>query len=246
MVELTSITASKLYRISKRKDVLLSRIEASGLNIELKVQKPEEVDESSLPDIPVEEIEVEEEEVPTVGDETDFGESSIQEREVDKTVEERRPFRSAPSHSSSPKPSNNVPEVPEPVETAPSESKQPEPVEEATAVNSSLERTYVQDNMYLEVQDIKGILNALEDTKGVQRVGIKNENELWIYYNDSINLNNVMGPVIEELNKPGYTYLEFNRLARSDNAIVFIIMLEDTDCKKGSIKEIEEEIKEAE
>lgn len=69
---------------------------------------------------------------------------------------------------------------------------------------------------------IKGSLNGREDTSGVLRV-MKKESELWIYYNDTINLNNIMSNVIEYLNASGETYLEFNRLARSDNAMVFQI-----------------------
>ena len=45
------------------------------------------------------------------------------------------------------------------------------------------------------------------------------------YYDDKINLNNVMGPVLELLNAASYTYLQFNRLARTDNAIVFQVEL---------------------
>lgn len=78
------------------------------------------------------------------------------------------------------------------------------------------------------VDQIKGALNLRADTKGVNRVLVK-DSELWIYYDDSINLNNVMAAVIEFLNAANYQYLEFNRLARSDNAIVFEVSLEDTN-----------------
>lgn len=71
---------------------------------------------------------------------------------------------------------------------------------------------------------IKGTLNAKEDTAGVSRLQVK-ENELWIYFNDSVNLNDKMIEVIETLNATGYTYLAFSRLARSDNAIVFDVIL---------------------
>lgn len=78
------------------------------------------------------------------------------------------------------------------------------------------------------VSEIKGTLNMRQDTSGVNRVLYKDDSELWIYYNDKINLNNVMGPVIELLNASGYTYLDFNRLARTDNAIVFQVYVCDT------------------
>ena len=74
----------------------------------------------------------------------------------------------------------------------------------------------------LQPDSIKGLLNASNDTSGVNRILVKGE-ELWVYYEDKKNLNNIMGPAIELLNSANYTCLEFNRLARTDNAIVFQI-----------------------
>lgn len=76
--------------------------------------------------------------------------------------------------------------------------------------------------------EIKGTLNMRSDTEGVSRVRVK-DNELWVHYNDNVNLNNVMGPVIELLNAANYSYLEFNRLARTENAIVFEVSQIDTN-----------------
>ncbi len=75
--------------------------------------------------------------------------------------------------------------------------------------------------------EIKGTLNARSATSGVARTSVKND-ELWVYYNDDINLNNVMSPVIETISAANYHYLIFNRLARTDNAIVFAINGNDT------------------
>lgn len=77
---------------------------------------------------------------------------------------------------------------------------------------------------------LKGTLNSRQDTAGVIRATVK-ENELWLHYNDSMNLNTVMVPVIEFMNSAGYSYLNFNRLARSENAIVFEICVTDTDVR---------------
>ena len=75
-----------------------------------------------------------------------------------------------------------------------------------------------------ECETIKGTLNAREDTSGVNRLQVKDQ-ELWIYFTDDTNLNDKMIDVIEVLNGTGYTYLAFSRLARSNNAIVFDINL---------------------
>ena len=97
------------------------------------------------------------------------------------------------------------------------------------------------DDVSRECDTIKGTLNAREDTKGVNRLQV-NEAELWIYYNDDSNLNDKMVEVISVLNSVGYTYLKFNRLARSNNAIVFDINLNSAEPVK-TVKEIEEETK---
>lgn len=75
--------------------------------------------------------------------------------------------------------------------------------------------------------EVKGLLNAKGDTAGVARVNVKND-ELWVYYSDDINLNNVMTPAIDSLNAACYSNLVFNRLARTENAIVFTITVCDT------------------
>lgn len=72
-------------------------------------------------------------------------------------------------------------------------------------------------------QEVINTLNLRDDTCGVTRSMFKG-NEFWIYYNDKINLNSVMSVVLDVLASAGYTHLEFNRLARTDNAIVFDVV----------------------
>ena len=96
------------------------------------------------------------------------------------------------------------------------------------------------DDVVADCDTIKGTLNAREDTTGVNRLEVK-DHELWIYYNDDSNLNDKMIEVIGVLNSTGYTYLKFNRLARSNNAIVFDINLNLEPIK--TVKEIEDEKK---
>jgi len=102
---------------------------------------------------------------------------------------------------------------------------------------TSLIWTTIED-IVSDCDTIKGTLNAREDTSGVTRLEVK-DNELWIYYNDDSNLNDKMIEVISVLNSTGYTYLKFNRLARSNNAIVFDINLNFADQIKSN-KELEE------
>lgn len=102
-----------------------------------------------------------------------------------------------------------------------------EPVEESTKINACCD---------LDVSLIKGTLNANADTAGVARIVTK-EKELWIYYNDDINMNDVMIDVVDYLNASGQTNLEFNRLARSDNAMVFIINEQKQEIKPNEAEE---------
>lgn len=90
-----------------------------------------------------------------------------------------------------------------------------------------------------EIPVIKGTLNGMADTAGVLRISLDN-NELWIYYKDEVNIGDIMVNVIEVLNGANYTYLTFSRLARSNNAIVFDINMTLSEPMK-TIKEVQEE-----
>lgn len=110
-----------------------------------------------------------------------------------------------------------------------------ESVEESTNIHADTDLMYKLPEI---VNEIREALNSRQDTCGVNRI-LKKANELWIHYDDKINLNSVMGAVIEFLNAAGYTYLEFNRLARSENAIVFQIESIDADIEPSEVDNIE-------
>lgn len=86
----------------------------------------------------------------------------------------------------------------------------PEPEVQSSVSIESLDR--IAANIVTE-------LNQTVSTSGVRASSIK-EDELWIYYNDAVNLDNLMEPVIASVQMHN---LEFNRLARSRNAIVFTL-----------------------
>ena len=88
--------------------------------------------------------------------------------------------------------------------------------------------------------EVAGILNSNSDTAGVVRTSVNN-NEFWVYYNDKLNLNNVMGPAIVLLDASSHSQLRFNRLARSDNAIVFDIIEQPDYESNKSITEVIDE-----
>lgn len=99
-----------------------------------------------------------------------------------------------------------------------------------------------EDTLEVDPKSIQDSLDSSNDTSGVSRVVLK-DNELWIHYNDKINLNNVMESVIYSMSEM-YPDMEFNRLARTENAIVFII--DDSQSEENNDKsfEFEDEIDE--
>lgn len=102
-----------------------------------------------------------------------------------------------------------------------------EPVDDTVKESTQVTKqkiTACEDIAVDQLESLKSSLNLVEETKGVTRISIKN-NELWLYYNDDINLNNIMTDVIESVSSLGIDWAEFNRLARSDNAIVFEIVV---------------------
>ncbi|MBQ2858198.1 MAG: hypothetical protein IJE78_13970 [Bacteroidaceae bacterium] len=96
-------------------------------------------------------------------------------------------------------------------------------VQKPTVTASEIPQTCAVQSLSEQTDSIMGLLNSIDSTAGVRLVAVKGENELWIYYKDAINLNTVMEPAIATLNSADYAYLDFNRLARTDNAIVFEI-----------------------
>ena len=123
------------------------------------------------------------------------------------------------------------------------EAEAPEVVESVTKEGEAITSTTIIPETVIdltsEVQIIKGTLNAMEPTAGVSRIELKPE-ELWIYYEDKVNIGDIMVDVIETLNGANYTYLSFSRLARSNNAIVFDILMSATEPMK-SVAEVKSE-----
>ena len=230
---MNAIFASKLFRSSARQDKIRAAL-ADPVNMELVQQLRSYLDEPyqkmGLMDAQSEEPKTDTFEAPAEG-------------EAEESSSASESSSSAPSHNSAPShvsgPSSDPIDIPglsiedetcseeppasEPAEPSSNEASVPseEPVAESTRITSS---TNVQDT----IEQLKGSINMRQETCGVNRI-LKKEDEIWIYYEDKVNLNNVMGPVIELVNALGYSNLEFNRLARSDNAIVFQIYENTTE-----------------
>lgn len=226
---MNSIFASKLYICSSRQDKIKAAL-TNPINAELVSQIADYLDD---------------EELRKLADKSDKKEESANTDKEDKKKDsEEHDFKDESVHFT-PNPrsfpsSERDAEEKEESDIEAEEAEEAEDKEDKKAEDKEDKEGTVESNTYInpssicinnisgDVNSIKGILNMNDDTKGVTRVNIKND-EMWIYYEDSINLNNIMTSVIELLNASNYFYLEFNRLARSDNAIVFQISMEDTN-----------------
>lgn len=215
---MNSIFASKLYICSSRQDKIKAAL-TNPINAELVSQIADYLDD---------------EELRKLTDRSDKKEESVNTDKEDKKKDsEEQGFKDESVHFT-PNPKSF------PSSERDMKEKEESDIEDKEAEETQDKEDIVESNTYIDpssicinnisgdVNSIKGILNMNDDTKGVTRVNIKND-EMWIYYEDSINLNNIMTSVIELLNASNYFYLEFNRLARSDNAIVFQISMEDTN-----------------
>ena len=238
-----AIMASKMFKASPRQKEILAAIDSED-NVELVQQLDEYLDD--------------EYQILKQASETQFSEETSETIEDTPDIDDTSD--SSPSRTSGPAPAKFTPnneslmdkhgdELEELENDIPNElengSDGPEKKEEPNASVQAKGKPIVADtivNPFVDLyaslngiaNEIKGTLNARQDTIGVNRVQIKND-ELWIYYNDDINLNNVMANVINLLNIANYKYFEFNRLARTDNAIVFTISVEKSDLTAGEI-----------
>ena len=222
------ICSSKLFKTSNRQLDILAKINSLGVNIPLEIQ-----DKSQINTVDV------------YNDVKDDSNSDSPDKEVSTDNKPKSSLENTDEKNEN-QDKEDADIVDDDVEgKEPEESKKQEDVSVDSSVSAStgcaLPRTDVTDNLNLEVKDIKGLLNSNSDTSGVSRVSVKDDKELWIHYNDNVNLNDVMVSVIELVNQSGYSYLEFNRLARSENAIVFVIMYDDTYRRKKFNSELSQD-----
>lgn len=246
-MKLEDITACKLYKSSPRKQqILIKASSAIKTSKALNVQQPWQVD---VPANKQDTDNAETEDSANIDQQVNDDMPTSNKRhaaDLKSNVHTRKPGSSEPSSHSSidesssksdtdTDTSNESDDTLNPSNDAANDSSDTsssaDNVDSATHVTAScgvsLPRIDVTDDMRNQVESIKGTLNSQQLTCGVTRVAVKDD-EVWCYYNDSVNLNEVMVEAIDLVSKAGYSYLEFNRLARSDNAIVFVIIKNDT------------------
>lgn len=71
-----------------------------------------------------------------------------------------------------------------------------------------------------DIDRLEAALNSNSNTQGVIRCAEKDD-EIWVYYNDDINISKILPDIMDELDANNITDISFSRIARSNNAIVF-------------------------
>lgn len=246
-MKLEDITACKLYKCSPRKQqILIKASSAIKTSKALNVQQPWQVD---VPANKQDASNLETDDAIDMQKQVDEdmpGSNKRHEAALKSNVHTRKSSSSEPSsHSSIDEGSSksdtdtyndtsNASDDTSNASTEESDDNSTDNVDSATQVTAScgvsLPRIDVTDDMNNQVESIKGTLNSQQLTCGVTRVAVKND-EVWCYYNYSVDLNEVMVEAIDLVSKAGYSYLEFNRLDRSYNAIVFVISI----CKTAEL-----------
>lgn len=208
------IYSSKLYKASSRKDKIRANIN-NPINVELVQQIADYVDANEPKQL-----------------DTKVNEPS---ESVVKRSDHPAPNRGADkiNHSSESdvSPSDDIEPMPGLIADDETISDEPQPAqpedESAEEINESEKLT--DDTVQgvegicssIDINQIKDELNDSPLTEGVIRVANK-AREIWVYFNDNTNLNDIMVNVIDSIFSRYGAQLEFNRLARSENAMVFI------------------------
>jgi len=225
-VIMKAIYSCKLYVNSNNKDRIVAAIK-DPINIELVKQLRSYLDEEYVSD-----------EFLDVPDKVDNVPDPEYSADMDVEKDSESPAsENFSEHRSVPKPENSSPDEGEPIpESKEEQSDEPADEEADVSESSKLSGSFILGSQNignaLDITSLVGTLNLNSETSGVVRCTLKTDpktgyEELWIYYSDETNLNNVMEAVINTLEACGYTMLSFNRLARSNNAIVFEILKDD-------------------
>lgn len=216
---LDAIYSSKLYKLSTRKSVI-SAATTSPMNVELVKQLRSYLDEEyqndeyldiGNPDVPEEDTE---ERIKPSEESSSGGGGGGSVTHIGGEGSLSGELKDAEQDESGP--------TPPPSDEGKSDVGESVRLKSSKVISSYVSRTSVSESIASQLDNIKGTLNLRSDTSGVVRVVLRvSESELWIYYNDDTNLNNVMEPVIMVLASQYGDCMTFNRLARTDNAIVF-------------------------
>lgn len=226
-----AIFSCKLYRTSPRKEKIAAAL-ASSVNAELVQQLngclSDEVEQANIDNYRAKHAQ---EEAPKRTEtESYFGESNAPASERSESDAPRSfagNFHPTGHTSASLDFGPDAEDTDSDSDEAPSSVPEIDTVEEADNDSENHLPIYGVDEDDIDCNSIKDQLNGSEGTSGVMRVEqriLDGYTEIWVYYDDTTNLNIVMTDVINAIASIASNSLAFNRLARSENAIVFQVV----------------------
>ena len=189
------ILSSHIIRSNKHRDQIKSAI-TDPINHELIQQLSEYIDWDDVDEEVIDELKDED-------NKDDVNEEEVPEEHIeDEDIPEKDKPHKPDKLNKPTNPDSDKPDKPE-------EDKAEEPeLESATKIPTNKIESA-----------IKTTLTQLQSSKDINLISIKG-NEIWVRYNDTVNLNDIMYDTIKCVTDN--TDLTFNRLARFDNSIVFI------------------------
>ena len=232
---MANILASKIFISSSRQDKILSAIQ-DPINSELVQQMKSYLDEDFIaPEY--------------LKDDNSNKDDIVDIRDSSNTQKDSSKPSFHPAHKTASSPASSFPgenyldddnndetdideTYSEPDKSSPDNNSLKDTSEDTSEEDDNLLDVHSSTDIESSLDSLRGLLNSREDCRGVSRIS-KKDNELWIYYSDDVNLNSVMTCVIETLAASNYSYLEFNRLARSNNAVVFDIVFQSVTSFEG-------------
>lgn len=229
MIEKSIILSSKLFTGSADRTKILSAL-TNPLNAELIQQEPDAIEQPTVEESPAEnKSEQDVADTPTANEsKSDAEKKQSGGMDIKNITSDPKPI-TFKKRNDVDTDDNVQTEEPADNNNAESDSDSDESVateSSTTVVGETIEASSNFEYVTLNANVIKDTLNNYADTKGVVSINVKDgENEeMWIYFDDETNLNDMIYSVVSLFNSSGYNMLKFNRLARSNNAMVFDVL----------------------
>lgn len=219
---LSYIKKSKVFCARENKSEIISAL-SNPLNLELKQQLIENLDSQYQSNEYTNPDEVEEKLSTKADDYTDVDDDIPSDNLTndEKPKSSHKPSASTAKTSSSPSSTDTEEDLSsENIDTK--KDKQKEKSTEDKSVEEVSESTDIDSNQ-IDAKSIEELLNTNKSTDGVNYIQVKSQDnvtEIWIIYHDNVNINDKISDIMGLVSSK-YPDWQFNRVARTYNAIIF-------------------------
>lgn len=214
---ISHLKKSKVFCARENKSEIISAL-SNPLNLELKQQLVESLDFQYQTDEYVNPDEVTEDELSV---DADGGDVNIEE-DVQTEDSDDRGTAHTPSHKSS-SVSKNTSDIDTDGDSVDDEDKVDDKFEKKDDKLSDEVSESVDVGLDVDEKSVEDLLNTNNSTDGVNYVQIKFQDdttEIWINYKDNVNINDKISDIMSLISLK-YPDWQFNRVARTYNAIIF-------------------------